>query len=80
MLLSGGCQYIVITAGLFLQPQQVGYDYSFMVLYFTSLVSGAVWDMANGLMTQNNFLKYMMEGSSECMGLVCNPKDGDRET
>lgn len=83
MLLSGGCQYAVITVGLFrpLQPQHVGDYYSFMAFYFTSLVSGDVWDVANGLITlQKNLLKHMMERNSKCMGLVYNPKDGYKET
>lgn len=83
LLLSGGCQYAVITAGLFLplQPQHVGDYYTFALFYFTSLVSGGLWDVANGLITlRNNLLKYMMERSSKCMGLVCNPKDGYKET
>lgn len=49
LLLSGGCQYTVITAGLFLQPQQVVNYYSFMVLYFIPWCQEmcGIWPMAS---------------------------------
>lgn len=64
-----------------LWPQHARHCYSCMVFDFTSLVSGDVWDVANGLIAlQKSLLKYRMERSLKSTGLVCNLKDGCKET